>query len=45
MKITIDLKLSNWNDIINANRRNKYLGNQLKAKRNEEHIILFNRKT
>jgi len=26
MKIKIDYKLSNWNDIINANRRNKYIG-------------------
>ena len=26
MKIIIDYKLSNWNDIINANRRNKYIG-------------------
>ena len=32
MKIIIDLKLSNWNDIINAGRRNKYVGNQLKQK-------------
>jgi Holliday junction resolvase RusA-like endonuclease len=26
MKIIINYKLSNWNDIINANRRNKYIG-------------------
>ena len=30
MKITINYKLSNWNDIINANRRNKYIGAKLK---------------
>ena len=32
MKIIIDLKSSNWNDITDTNRRNKYLGNQLKQK-------------
>ena len=26
MKIIINYKLNNWNDIINANRRNKYIG-------------------
>ena len=26
MKIIINYKLSNWNDIINANRKNKYIG-------------------
>ena len=26
MKIIIDYKLSNWNDIINQNRKNKYVG-------------------
>ena len=26
MKIIIDYKLSNWNDIINVNRKNKYIG-------------------
>ena len=30
MKIIINYKLSNWNDIINANRRNKYIGARLK---------------
>lgn len=32
MKITIPLKLSNWNDIINANRINKYVGASQKKK-------------
>lgn len=30
MKIIINYKLSNWNDIINANRRNRYIGARLK---------------
>ena len=32
MKIVIPLKLSNWNDIINANRINKYVGASQKKK-------------
>ena len=32
MKIVIPLKLSNWNDIINANRINKYIGASQKKK-------------
>lgn len=32
MKIIIDYKLSNWNETINANRRNRYLGATLKKK-------------
>lgn len=32
MKITIDYKLSNWNETINANRKNKYMGASLKKK-------------
>ena len=32
MKIVIPLKLSNWNDIINANRINKYVGSSQKKK-------------
>ena len=37
MKITIDYKLSNWNETINANRKNKYMGANLKKK--EMYII------
>lgn len=32
MKITIDYRLSNWNETINANRKNKYMGASLKKK-------------
>lgn len=32
MKIVIPLKLSNWNDIINSNRINKYIGASQKKK-------------
>ena len=32
MKILIDYKLSNWNETINANRKNKYMGASLKKK-------------
>lgn len=32
MKIKIDYKLHNWNEIINANRNNKYIGAKLKKK-------------
>ena len=32
MRIIIDFKLSNWNETINANRRNKYIGASLKKK-------------
>ena len=32
MKIIIDLKLENWNNIINANRTNKYIGASKKKK-------------
>ena len=32
MKIVIPLKLNNWNDIINANRINKYVGASQKKK-------------
>lgn len=32
MTIIIDYKLSNWNETINANRRNKYIGASLKKK-------------
>ena len=30
MKITIDTKLQTWNEIINQNRRNKYMANKIK---------------
>ena len=36
MKIVIPLKLSNWNDIINANRINKYVGASQKKKEMQE---------
>ena len=36
MNIKIPLKLSNWNDIINANRINKYVGASLKKKEMRE---------
>lgn len=32
MKITIDYKLSNWNEVVNDNRRNRYLGAKNKKK-------------
>lgn len=32
MKITINYKLDNWNDIIDQNRRNKYAGASIKKK-------------
>lgn len=32
MKITIDYRLSNWNETTNANRKNKYMGASLKKK-------------
>ena len=32
MKIKIDYKLHNWNEVINANRNNKYVGAKLKKK-------------
>lgn len=30
MKIVIDMKLKNWNNIINANRKNKFMANKMK---------------
>ena len=39
MKITIDTKLQTWNEIINQNRRNKYMAN--KIKQDEMSIIAY----
>ena len=39
MKITIDTKLQTWNEIINQNRRNKYMAN--KIKQDEMRIIAY----
>lgn len=39
MKIKIDYKLDNWNDIINQNRINKYIG--AKKKKKEMDIIRY----
>ena len=35
MKIVIDMKLQTWNEIINQNRRNKYMANNIKQKEME----------
>lgn len=35
IKIIIDQKLSTWNEIINQNRRNKYMANNIKQKEME----------
>lgn len=39
MKIVIDTKLQTWNEIINQNRRNKYMAN--KIKQDEMSIIAY----
>lgn len=39
MKIIIDTKLQNWNEIINQNRRNKYMAN--KIKQDEMSVIAY----
>lgn len=39
MKIVIDTKLQTWNEIINQNRRNKYMAN--KIKQDEMSIITY----
>ena len=39
MKIIIDLKLDNWNEVININRRNKFMG--AKRKKQEMNNIKY----
>ncbi len=41
MKILIDYKLHNWNEIISANRNNKYIGASLKKKEMKDLKMFF----